>query len=244
MIKQPAKSKRIFDLLTKTAVDSAAWNIEEIKAPKGQILAFLNAHAITTSSWNIEFYKTLMQSNYLLRDGIGIKIALKLFGLPVGENLNGTDLITRILPLVTDKKIAIYGASMNALNATQSKLQANGITNIIDLQHGFHDAQFYADACTAQKPDVIILCMGMPKQEHVATELLKHHPDLLVICGGGWADFYSGTKKRAPEWVRKLSMEWIYRLLLEPKRLGKRYSVDVIYFFYLVFMARLIVGKK
>jgi len=239
MIENISSHNQIIDLLQKSERDSASWNDTIPKDNSSHILAFLNAHAITTAIKNPVFYKTLMDSSYLLRDGIGIKMAMTLFRMNPSKNLNGSDLITHILPALILKKIAIYGASDVTLATTSQKLKENGIHNIIDMQHGFHDFEFYLNAYKAKQPDVIILCMGMPKQEILASQLYKQSENLLIICGGGWADFYSGTKSRAPLWVRKLSLEWVHRLLREPKRLGKRYTIDIVYFFYVIIQARL-----
>lgn len=230
---------KIVELLKKTEQESTLWDIDNIPYDKGFILSFLNAHAINMAFKNQDFFDALMQSRFLLRDGIGVKIAMKLFRLNAGDNLNGTDLISKIIPRMSDKKIAIYGASSEALEATHKRLNSEGITNIIDLQHGFHDFKYYIDMAQQKNPDVIILCMGMPKQELLAVQLYQSYPDKIIICGGGWADFYSGTKKRAPVFIRKLSLEWVYRLFHEPKRLGKRYTIDIIYFFYVILLARI-----
>lgn len=230
---------KIVELLKKAERESNNWDIQKIPYDKGFILSFLNAHAINMAFKNQDFYDVLMQSRFLLRDGIGVKIAMKLFKLNAGENLNGTDLISKIIPRMPDKKIAIYGASVEALEATHKRLNSEGITNITDLQHGFRDFKYYIDMTQQKNPDVIILCMGMPKQELLAVHLYKSFPDKIIICGGGWADFYSGTKKRAPLFIRKLSLEWLYRLCHEPKRLGKRYTIDIIYFFYVILLARI-----
>ncbi len=239
MYLKTGKTAVIFELLHKTEQETASWDINKIPQNAGYIFSFLNAHAINMAFKNPNFYKVLMSSRFLLRDGIGVKIAMKLFGLNAGQNLNGTDLISKIIPRMPDKKIAIYGASLEVLMATEKRLKQEGVTNVIDLQHGFHDFEYYVSTTQEKNPDLIVLCMGMPKQELLAAELHKKCPDKIIICGGGWADFYSGTKNRAPLWIRKLSLEWIYRLCHEPKRLGKRYTIDVIYFFYVILMARI-----
>lgn len=75
--------------------------------------------------------------------------------------------------------------------------------------------------------------MGMPKQELVSQQLSQQlqHP-ALIINGGGIVDFMSGTKQRAPVWLRKIGMEWSYRLFLEPKRLWRRYVIGNIVFLW------------
>lgn len=235
----------LMTILEKTSSDSLAWNIQKItQGDKAKSIAFLNAHGLNTAYHQSEFSNFLRGCDYLLRDGVGIKWALQFLGFPAGKNLNGTDLIPKILQQNAEKKIAIFGASMEALEGTRDKLNANGIKNIVALEHGFHEFSAYLDACDRTKPDIVILCMGMPKQELLAAELVEKQKTRLVVCGGGWADFYSGYKKRAPLWVQKLSLEWAHRLWCEPRRLGKRYTIDIISFFILLIRIKIFSNGK
>ncbi len=226
---------RILPLLEKTVQDSRNWNIPgNPAADKPVTLSFLNQHGVNTAVRNNEFYRFLMGSDYLLRDGIGVKLALKLFRLGHVENLNGTDLISILVHHYSGRKIAIFGASAETINACRHRLEKEGVTNIVVMEHGFHEDNFYLRLCENVRPEIVILCMGMPRQEILAGKLEKMKLAGLIVCGGGWADFYSGIKVRAPEWMRKLSLEWLHRLIMEPRRLGKRYTIDIIYYFYLL----------
>ena len=230
---------RVADLLEKTAKDSRAWvKPSDFSAGHPLTLSFLNAHGVNTASRNEIFYNFLMESDWLLRDGIGVKLALKLFNLGETENLNGTDLISVLVHFYKDRKLAIFGASDAALTACRLRLESEGVTHIVAMEHGFHEDQFYLRLCEDVKPEIILLCMGMPRQELLAVKLKDRKSAGLIICGGGWADFYSGIKIRAPEWVRKCSLEWLHRLVREPKRLGRRYTIDIIYYFYLITRSR------
>jgi hypothetical protein len=206
------------------------------KGPR--ILAFLNAHAITTSERRPDFREFLFNADKLLRDGIGVKLALKIFGLGRTDNLNGTDLITLILKASINQKTVIFGASEETMRATAEKLKNEGHDNIAATLNGFLDDETYLAKILEIKPEIILLCMGMPRQENLAAIIKKSGFTGLVICGGGWADFYSGVKARAPLWMRRLGFEWFFRLMSEPRRLGKRYTVDIIYFFYVVIKDR------
>lgn len=231
----PEKYTKIYDVLCKSQDDSLHWNLSDFieNKERGSVLYFLNAHGVNMCARNCAFTETLLSGSYLLRDGVGIQIAFKWLGLKETENLNGTDLIPKIAQYYQDKKIAIYGSSDETLSILKNKLQAEGYNNIISMLHGFYDADTYVKDCKNHTPDLVILCMGMPKQELLSHDL-KPYCDL-VICGGGWADFYSGAKKRAPEWMRKANIEWCHRLIKEPMRLGKRYTIDIVYFFINIF---------
>lgn len=229
---------RVEPLLAKTAHDSRKWTTPSL-SDRTVIVSFLNAHAVNTAVRNMAFYRCLMESDYLLRDGIGVKLALNLFGLGETENLNGTDLISSLIPHYHGRRLAIFGASNETIQACRRRLEAENISNIVSMEHGFHSDEVYLQICAELKPEIVILCMGMPRQELLAAEIKARGLVSLVICGGGWADFYSGVKIRAPEWVRKLSLEWLHRLVKEPKRLGKRYTIDVAGYFVTIGLAKL-----
>ncbi|HPQ51212.1 MAG TPA: WecB/TagA/CpsF family glycosyltransferase [Alphaproteobacteria bacterium] len=235
------KKQRVQKILSKTCHDSLAWNLDQLtlESESSINLAFLNAHAVTFCYEKPEFFTSLFQTNYLLRDGIGVKLALKFFGYPETENLNGTDLIPNILKKFKNRKIAIFGASDAALEACKLKLEKNGISTIVCMAHGFHTPEHYLELIKSRQPEIVVLCMGMPKQELLAQTISEQKLCPLVICGGGWADFYSETKKRAPLWVQKLSLEWLHRLAKEPKRLGKRYTLGILHFFYIISISRI-----
>ena len=227
----------ILPLLKKTTQDSHAWSLKFIENKnKATVISFLNAHGVNTAMRMPAFAKFLMESDYLLRDGIGIKIAQDFFALGKTDNLNGTDLTPRLLAAHSQKTIAVFGASDEAQQKCCDKLKAEGF-NVVGGMHGFHEDTSYIARATEIKPEILILCMGMPRQELLAAKLVESGFNGILICAGGWADFYSGHKPRAPEWVRKCSLEWFYRLVNEPLRLGKRYTIDLVYFFYVLYGA-------
>ena len=104
------KNKRTENLI-KTCRLSLAWNLDQLALESEELYQFsiLNAHAVTFCYENRSF-TSLFQTNYLLRDGIGVKLAFEIFGYPETENLNGTDLIEN-LEKIQNRKIAIFGAS-------------------------------------------------------------------------------------------------------------------------------------
>ncbi|MDH5722391.1 MAG: WecB/TagA/CpsF family glycosyltransferase [Alphaproteobacteria bacterium] len=226
----------ILEALKKTEQDSLSWNIDQASIiNQTKRILFLNAHGVNLTSCNGNFLKELLASDYLLRDGIGLELGFKYLNLKKTENLNGTDLIPKILHANKDKKIAVWGSSDEALRKLRARLKDEGYHNLAPMQHGFHLDEFYLEEYNSVKPDILILCMGMPRQEILSGKLAKLEHSSLIICGGGWADFYSGHKKRAPEWVRKIKMEWVHRLCSEPFRLGKRYTIDLAHYFFIIY---------
>ena len=190
----------------------------------GSILSFLNAHAFNLAAHDPEFRAALLSSHFLFRDGVGLKIAARLFQVDPGANLNGTDLIPALLPQLKGKKIALFGSPAGVVpNVAQDWSKKFGLT-IVDQADGFQGDAYYLQSVARSTPDVVILGMGMPKQEKLAVALSQQKdPPALIINGGAIFDFAAHIVPRAPKWMRSFGLEWAYRLSREPARLFRRY---------------------
>lgn len=222
----------LLEMIAKTARDSQAWSLEALTdAPGPQQVMFLNAHAVTSAARDMSFRRALLGCDYLLRDGIGLELGLKMLKLGETENLNGTDLIPKILARLKDRSIAVWGSSEEALAKLKARLEGEGYGQLVSFEHGFHADEFYLERYRALQPEILVLCMGMPRQELLTGKLVSDGAAGLIISGGGWANFYSGHIARAPLWMQRMKLEWLHRLSREPMRLGKRYTVDILAFF-------------
>jgi len=198
-----------------------------LRPTEPRVLAFVNANAMNAAAASGEFYRSLIVADMLLRDGSGMAILLRLLNQPPGLNLNGTDLIPRILAKCSGQTIALFGTEepylSRARDAVVSRI-APGARCV--AAHGFLDTQSYLRLVAAQRPLVIVLGMGMPRQEEVAQALraAAGYP-CLIVCGGAIIDFLGCKTARAPAWMRRAGLEWMYRLALEPKRLFRRYVI-------------------
>jgi exopolysaccharide biosynthesis WecB/TagA/CpsF family protein len=195
-------------------------------------LAFVNPHAVNLCYQQSGFLPNLRDSNHIYRDGSGIKILFKMLGWDAGLNMNGTDLIPRIIDRYNGQRIALLGTSSPWLEKAGEIITARG-GEIVAMLDGFQQPELYKLLAEQTKPALIILGMGMPKQEAVARYLKTHltHP-CLIISGGAVLDFMAGKVDRAPLILRRLGLEWIYRLYREPKRLFKRYVIGNLVFLY------------
>ncbi len=200
---------------------------------KPTVVSFVNAHAVNLAWTNSEFRDCLKSSDLLLRDGKGMEIALERLGELPGLNLNGTDLIPKLLELYRGKSVALFGTEEPYLSRSAGVIKERFGVNIIALDHGFLESEAYLSQATSCRPDLILLAMGMPKQEKVSLLLRSKlsHP-CLIVNGGAILDYLSERVQRAPLWMRNCGLEWLFRLCLEPRRLFKRYVLGNALFLY------------
>lgn len=193
-------------------------------------VSFLNAHNANIAYTDPAFAAAL-DDFLILPDGVGVDLAAKLlYGAPFPDNLNGTDFVPAFLQAATEPlTVALLGATRVNAEAASVKLMA------LAVQHRFvviHDGFFTAaeeagiiDRIEALRPDVLLVAMGVPRQELWIARHIDARHCTLPIAVGALLDFLSGTVPRAPLWMRQLRLEWVFRLAVEPGRLWRRYIV-------------------
>jgi len=194
---------------------------------KPTVLAFVNAHAMNSAATSREFFDAVRAADVVLRDGIGMAILLKLLDLEPGFNMNGTDLIPKILRRYAGRRIALFGTQDPYLSRACDVIAATLAPGSEFIgEHGFHDTATYVRLANEWRPELIVLGMGMPRQEAVARELRASlDAPCLIVCGGAIIDFLGGKTPRAPRWLQAVGLEWAFRLALEPRRLFRRYVI-------------------
>ncbi|HYO54069.1 WecB/TagA/CpsF family glycosyltransferase [Archangium sp.] len=220
--------------------------LDELTRPgRPFILSFLNAHAVNLG-WNQPgMLEGLMRSDMVLRDGIGVKLGLQAFHRPYGLNMNGTDFIPKIARAYKGRRVALFGTRSPWLDNARRTLEEWGLS-IVACHDGFDPPETYLRLATGTKPDLIIMAMGMPKQEEVSVKLREalSHP-VLLVNGGAILDYLGGKVPRAPVVMRKVGMEWLFRLAVEPRRLFSRYVLGIpIYFSHVAEVRRSRAGDQ
>ncbi len=203
---------------------------EFLTSRSSRIISFVNAHAFNMCNRNREFADAVLQSDIILRDGIGMQLLFKVLNIDAGLNMNGTDLIPRLLDKAKGQRVAILGTADPYLSSAADQLKQDG-HNVVVCEDGFQDKTTYLSLIEQHRPKIIVLGMGMPKQEIVAAYLREHATDNpLLINAGALIDLIGGKAKRAPQWMRRVHLEWLFRLLNEPKRLFHRYTTGNLVF--------------
>ena len=187
------------------------------------VLGFVNAHAMNLLVNNADYYQALSSADVLLRDGSGMSILFRRQSLQPGLNMNGTDFIPKLLTAFKGRRVAFWGTEEPFLtDAVRQSQECFGV-DVVSVHHGFDEVDAYLMLACQFQPALIVLGMGMPKQEAVAAKIAALGAPCLIVCGGAILDFLGGKVTRAPQWVRRIGCEWLYRLTLEPVRLFKRY---------------------
>jgi alpha-1,3-mannosyltransferase len=200
-------------------------------------VAFANAHTINVANSSPSF-KTVLDNFLVLNDGVGLNIASKIkYGKAFKANLNGTDFLPFFLTNTSKSyRVFLLGAEESSVAVCLEKWKINYPQHeFVGYENGFYkqdDLPAIIKRIQSLETDLLIVAMGNPKQEQWIEEHLVATGAKIGIGVGALFDFTAGKVQRAPEWVRKLKSEWIYRFLQEPRRLLRRYFIGNIKFLY------------
>ncbi len=135
-----------------------------------------------------------------------MKILYNLLGRDAGVNMNGTDLIPRIISLYAGYEATLMGTAPPYLNKAAEIIAGKDVI-VSHVMDGFKPDADYSAALTERPCPLVILAMGMPKQERVARQIvMASNKPCLIVCGGAILDFIGGKVSRAPEIFRKYDM--------------------------------------
>ena len=215
------------DLLVDTVVD-------RLRRRERTELVFANTNFILQC---FGFRDALNGADTLIaNDGIGMDLAsMLLFRRRFTANLNGTDFTPRLLRSVTaPTRVFLIGSTSFAVDEAARQWSSLPRIEIVGTLDGFDDLRdddAVVERLRRAQPDVLLLALGNPHQERW---IVSHRGRLdipLVVGVGALFDFVSGRATRAPSWMQRMHLEWLHRLAREPRRLLKRYSVDLVRFF-------------
>ncbi|MBI2430177.1 MAG: WecB/TagA/CpsF family glycosyltransferase [Ignavibacteriales bacterium] len=174
-------------------------------------------------------------------DGVGVHLAARFLGPTMHDYTirNATDLNHALLNFANrhSKRIFVLGSTQHAIDKfiERARHQYPDI-QIVGYQNGYADidSSVLIQQINNAGTDILLVGMGQPLQEL----WYERHRETLavpaVVMVGGFIDFYSGHKKRAPKIIRAVGLEWLFRLLLEPKRLWRRYILGIPHFIFII----------
>jgi len=201
-----------------------------------EMLFFANTNFIVKCRPLLEQMKR--DAAIIVNDGVGMDIAAYLSGERFMENLNGTDFTPYFFSGVSRPlRVFLVGAKPEVL----SKAASHVSHKLGQMVVGTCDGYAGLAKCRADLPalinraqaEVVLVAMGNPAQEEWILANRQVLNANILIGVGALFDFWAGDKPRAPNWVRRVRLEWLYRLGLEPRRLLRRYTVDIVRFLIL-----------
>ena len=206
---------------------------KHLDAGTGFSIATLNLDHIVKLRHNADFNAAYRAQTHVVADGNPIVWLSHLAGRRAVRLAPGSELIEPLVSLAAGRKVAVafLGSTEPVLRRAAGHLVAAhpGLTVPACLSPAFsfdpqsNEADGLLDAVAASGARVCFLALGAPKQEILAARGLLRHPHLGFVSIGAGLDFIAGHQTRAPVWVRKIAMEWLWRLLTNPRRLARRY---------------------
>jgi N-acetylglucosaminyldiphosphoundecaprenol N-acetyl-beta-D-mannosaminyltransferase len=201
-------------------------------------IATINADFVVNALHDPELGQILQESDLATPDGMPLVKGARLLGVPLEGRVTGADLVPALAERAAQKGYTLFllgareGVAVQAAEVLRRRypgLQVAGTLSppnrpLIEMDHSI------VDVVKAARPDILLVAFGNPKQEKWIN---MHAAELTVpVCigVGGTLDLIAGVTRRAPAWMQNAGLEWLFRLSQEPRRLWKRYVVDLCYF--------------
>jgi exopolysaccharide biosynthesis WecB/TagA/CpsF family protein len=238
------ETHRIFNLSIVNATMKAA--VEAMLRPgEKRTVAFVNAHCLNVAAKDLTYRWALHRADLLLPDGSGLQLAARLNGCRFVANLNGTDLFAPLCQTAAanGQSVFLFGSAEGIAARAAEKAQelAPGLT-IAGVRNGFFSGRnedSVIDEINASGADIVLVALGVPKQD-VWIARNRHRLNAHLVMGvGAQFDFWSGRVARAPVLMRRLGVEWMMRLAVEPRRMARRYLIG-----NFEFVARALAGQS
>ncbi len=193
----------------------------------------VNAHMTVECHKDASFAKVVNEADLATADGMPVLRSMQFFHRNGQERVAGNDILPALMQEAERVGLSIY--LYGGTEAIQQQVRERAQRDFPDLRFaGGHAPPFgpvealdlaaEADRINATKPNIVMVSLGCPKQERWMAAMRGRIPAVMLGLGGAFL-LYAGVDRRAPKWMRDLSLEWLYRLWLEPGRLWKRYLV-------------------
>ena len=212
-----------FDNVT---MDEASARAEQILAGKKTCYAVTPNAEIAYEALYDETLRALINgADLVLPDGAGVVLASKLLKTPLKQKVAGVDFADGLLGVLeeTGGRLYLLGSKPGIGELAAEKMcEKHPKLNICGIADGyFKDEAAVVEKINAAAPDVLFVCLGAPKQEHFMQAHRKELNVRLMAGLGGSLDSFAGTVKRAPRWMIRMNLEWLYRLIKQPSRFGR-----------------------
>lgn len=212
-----------FDSVSKSeAVDKA---YELMLSRKGAYIVTPNPEIVMLCREDETLKEAVNNAALVIPDGVGIIYGAKILGTPLRERIPGIDFTCALLERMAKEKKSVYllGSKPGVAEKAGENLTGRFPGLVVA---GCHDGYFSDDGnilrqINEARPDLLLVCLGAPKQEKWMMQRAGAVDAGLMIGAGGSMDVFAGVAERAPERYQKLGLEWLYRLMKEPRRIGR-----------------------
>lgn len=209
------------------------------KIPRQHVV--VNANKVILACKNPHLRDIINTCDLVGVDGVPVIWASRLLGMPLKERINGTDLMEKLISRAAEKKYRLYflGATEDVIKKFAQKCRERYPNLCIaGFRNGYWDLaqeEEIAETIHDAKPDILFIGFSSPKKEIFLKKYLKRMGVPFVMGVGGSFDVAAGLIERAPVWMQKNGLEWLFRFIKEPGRLWKRYLIGNMVFIFLVF---------
>lgn len=196
----------------------------------------VNVDVIMKIEHDEELKQITDEADIVLVDGKPLIWIAKKHKLPITEKISGSDLVPELCRVAAEKGYSVFllggkdGIAEKAKENLEKQYPDIKVAGVYAPPLGFENDQAEIDKINEQirqaEPDILLACLGCPKQEKFIYQNREKYGAKLSVCAGATIDFLAGNIKRAPKWMSNHGLEWLYRFFQEPKRLFKRYFID------------------
>lgn len=206
-----------------------------VTAGRGGLVVTPNVDHVVIAERHAEFREAYAAAALSLADGMPILWAARLLGSPLPEKVSGSDLLLPLVERAAARRWRVYllGAGPGVAEEVARRLRQGLGVDVVGTDapqvrlDGGPDQSLAALARIREaRPDLLLLALGAPKQEVWAHRHREALGRAVVVGVGAGLDFVAGRVPRAPRWMSRAGLEWLYRLVREPRRLWRRYLVD------------------
>ncbi|SFK37450.1 N-acetylglucosaminyldiphosphoundecaprenol N-acetyl-beta-D-mannosaminyltransferase [Streptosporangium canum] len=207
--------------------------VDALKRGEGGHLVTPNVDISWAAARDSEVRGIIEEADLVVADGMPLVWAAKLLGTPVPSRVAGADLIWSLAEAATFYRYPIYllggppGVAAQAAGRLTARHPGLLVAGTDAPPYGFEaDSESYAkvrDAVVAAGPRLVFVGLGFPKQDRLIGMLRKDLPGTWFVGCGSAIAFAAGAVRRAPQWMQRAGLEWLFRLLNEPGRLARRY---------------------
>jgi N-acetylglucosaminyldiphosphoundecaprenol N-acetyl-beta-D-mannosaminyltransferase len=188
-----------------------------------------------------EFRGAYAHASLVLADGMPVVLASRILRRPLPERVTGADLVPALFHAATQRRplnVYLLGAGPGVAERAAANIHARwshvAVVGTYSPPLGFENDESETAAILhrieVSRPDVLVVGLGAPKQELWVAKHREQIAAKVSLCVGATIDFLAGEVRRAPRWMRRAGLEWLFRLLCEPRRLSKRYLKDACVF--------------